>query len=208
MLTELKPGLVKATDGTSVVARAGNQGEVMVSNLHGYNYEQSVRRNTGFSFCLNRATSLFSATAQIGNIVWNPPDSGVNLAVSKWAAQNTVTDADMIGLALCAGYQTTTPTTVTVADASGSTLLAQPTLVPMKARAYAIATVLIAPVMVWPLVHITAAINTVGVDAIFGDLDGSFVVPPGGFVTISAIAAAGPAAGITSALMWEEVPVL
>src|SRR3990167_4110615 len=144
MLMQGRAGLVRTGDGSDVVARLGQQGEVMVSELHGRYYEQAARGKMAFAISLDRAMSLFSATAQIGLIVHNPVDSGVNLSLNKWAIQNTVTDADMVGVALCMGYQTTTPTTITAANSSGLVYVTQPTLTAGKAKAYAIATVLIA----------------------------------------------------------------
>lgn len=208
MLTEVKAGLVKAGDGVPTVARSSQQGDLIVSQLHGSMYEQAVRGNLGFSMVMDAAMSVSTATAQIGNIVWNPPNSGVNLSLRKWAVQNTVTDINATQSVLCVGYQAIPPTSITAATSSGSTLLAQPTLTPVKARAYSIATVLIAPVIVMPLTQIYAAINTVGEEAFAGDIDGLFTIGPGGFVTISTTVGAAATAGVCSFLSWEEVPLL
>ena len=201
-----RAGIARFGDGQSTLdTRIGQQGDLIVSELHGRYYEQSVRKNVFFSLSVARATSLV-ATATIGNCIYNPPDSGVNLSLLKWHSQIIVTSATCTGIGLAVGYQPTTPTTVTAADATGSTYLQQPTLLTGRAKAYAIATVLVAPVMFTMLHHNTAAINTVGVDQVSGDFEGSIIVPPGCFITTAATGAAAAAAGHTSWLSWEEIP--
>jgi hypothetical protein len=160
-----------------------------------------------FSYSAVRATSL-AGTSLIGNVVFNPPDSGVNLAMMSWQSQIVVTSATTTGIGFAVGYQTTTPTTVTAADATGCTFLQQPTLLTGKAKAYSIATVLTAPVVFMPLHHNTAAIAVTGIDQAYGDLDGSIIVPPGHFIAMVALGAAVAAAGHTSYMTWEEVPLL
>ena len=203
-----RAGIARFGDGQSTLdTRLGQQGEFIGSDLHGQNYEQAVRKQIFFSLCVARATSL-PAQASVGNIVYNPPDSGVNLALLKWQSQVLVTSATLTGIGLAVGYQPTTPTTVTGADATGCTYLQQPTFITGKAKAYAIATVLLAPVMFTMLHHNTAAIAVTGIDQATGDLDSSIIVPPGHFVAFAAAGAAAAASGHTSWISWEEVPTL
>lgn len=178
---------------------------LLQTNLHCFYAEAALRSRLCFSYCAARATSV-PATAQIGNIVWNPPGSGVNLVLCKWSAQIQVTSATTLGVTLGYSAQATVPTTTTVADAYGSTFLGQGSPGNCKARAYAIATIITAPVPVMNLLHNTAAIQTVGVDQVGGDFDGIWVVPEGTVVALSAITAAVAAAGMTSTLTWEEIP--
>jgi hypothetical protein len=203
-----RAGIARFGDMQSTLdQRIGQQGDLVTSELHGRYYEQAVRKNVFFSLSLVRATSLISTSA-IGNIVWNPPDSGVNLALQKWTSIISVTSATCTGIALAVGYQTTTPTGLTAIDATGATYLQQPTFLTGRAKAYAIATMLIAPVLVTLLHHNTAAINTVGGDQFSGDLEGSIIVPPGHYICMAALGAAAAASGHSSYLSWEEVPTL
>lgn len=179
---------------------------LMVGQLHAKYAEAALRSRLCFSYCAARATSI-PATAQIGNIVWNPPGSGVLLVMCKWSAQIQVTSATTLGVTFGYSAQATLPTTATVADAYGSTYLGSGSPGRCTARAYAIATIITAPTPVFNLFHNTAAINTVGVDQMSDDFDGCFVVPQGVVVALSAITAAVAAAGMTSTLIWEEVPV-
>lgn len=208
-----RAGIVRYGDGFPVVDdRIDQQGAKVVTQLHADGYEQAVRGNTFFSHCIARATSL-PATAMIGNIVWNPPDSGVNLSLRRWASMIHATSATCTGIVLAVGYQSAAPLTVTVADQSGSTHIrlsgaAQNVLVKGKAQAYAIATMLFAPVVIWLLHHNTAAIATTGEDQMGENLEGSFIIPPGYFMCVAAQGAAAAAAAHTSSLLWEEIPII
>ena len=208
-----RAGVARFGDGQSTLdQRIGQQGDVIVSELHARYYEQAVRRNVFFSHSKVRATSL-GATAQIGHILWNPPDSGVNLVLLKWASMVSVTSATTTGFCLGFSYQSTTPTAVTVSDVSGSTFAlmsgATLTVFPQgKVKAYSIATLLNAPTDGPLLHHNTAAINATGVENMSGDFEGIIVIPPGGILTINALGTAAAAAAHTSSLFWEEVPVI
>jgi archaellum component FlaF (FlaF/FlaG flagellin family) len=208
-----RAGVAKFGDGVPISdTRVGQQGELIISQLHADGYEQAVRRNTFFSHSIARATSL-PATAMIGNIVWNPPDSGVNCAIRRWSSMIHVTSATCVGITMAVGYSPSAPTTTTVADNSGSTLFTlsgatNNIFVKGKAQAFAIGTFLIAPLAVWLLHHNTAAIATTGVDALSDNLESSFIIPPGGFWCMAAQGAAVAAAGHTSSWLWEEIPVL
>lgn len=208
-----RAGIAKYGDGVPISdQRVGQQGELIISQLHADGYEQAVRRNTFFSHSIARATSL-PATAMIGNIVWNPPDSGVNCAVRRWSSMVHVTSATCVGITMAVGYSSSAPTTTTVADNSGSTLFTlsgatNNIFVKGKAQAFAIGTFLIAPLAVWLLHHNTAAIASTGVDALSDNMESSFIIPPGGFWCMAAQGAAVAAAGHTSSWLWEEIPVL
>jgi hypothetical protein len=206
-----RAGIARFGDGQSTLdGRIGQQGDLIVSELHGRYYEQSARRNMYFALSKARATSL-GTTSQIGLIIYNPPDSGVNAVLNKWTSAVVATSATCTGMVLGIGYQATTPTTVTAADATGCTygqLQSATVFQSGKVKAYSIATLLAAPLDAWLLHHNTAAINTVGVDQLTGDLEGMFVIPPGGIATIQALGAAAAATGHTCSLAWEEVPVI
>jgi len=160
-----------------------------------------------FSYCAARATSI-PATAQIGNIVWNPPGSGVNLVMLKWNAQVEVESATTLGITFGVSEQATRPTTPTVADVAGCTFLNPPTFTKGMAEAFAIGTIVTAPSPVFLCGHNTATIAITGADdQLDGDFEGMFIIPPGNVAALSAITAAVAAAGMTSTLVWEESPV-
>lgn len=204
-----RAGISRLGDGQSTLdVRLGQQGDTMVSELHGRYYEQAARKQLYFSYSAARATTVTTTVAMVGNIVYNPPDSGVNLALNKWSSSILVTSATTTAVVLTVGYQSTTLTTLTAADQSGAAYVTQPTLTAGKARAFALATALIAPVPVYVMHHNTAAIAVTGVDQLSGDFEGSFVIPPGGFAAIQTIGATMAASAHYSTLMWEEVPTV
>ncbi len=191
--------------GTSnVPVRLDAYGAMVTSGLRGNFAELASRRQVFSSYVTTVATSL-AATATIGNMIWNPPGSGVRLELLRWVSQIVATSATCTGIAIAGGYQTTTPTTTTAATATGCTSIRAVTLSAGQAFAYSIATVLTAPVIIRPLHHNTAAIATVGEDMQSGTFDGEIVVEEGGFVTLCALGAAAAASGHTSGLIWAEV---
>jgi hypothetical protein len=205
MLGEFRTGLIVAADGSKNPPRADRQGSLVVSQSHGRYTEAAFRGNLCFSYSAARATSV-PATAMIGNIVWNPPGSGIVLALQKWTAQIQVTSATCLGISLAYGAQAITPTTVTAANSYGNTFLNAGSPGNCIAKAYSIATLLVVPTVVMNLYHNTAAIATTGVDIMQGDLEGMFIVPPGYIVCLASLGAAVAAAGMTSTLTWEEIP--
>ncbi len=191
--------------GTSnVPVRLDSYGAMVTSGLRGNYAEQASRGGVYSSYVATVATSL-AATATIGNMIWNPPGSGVRLELLRWTSQIVATSATCTGIAIAGGYQTTTPTTTTAATTQGSTRIRATTLTTGQALAYSIATVLVAPVIIRPLHHNTAAIATVGEDTQSGEFNGEIVVEEGGFVTLCALGAAAAASAHTSGLVWMEV---
>ena len=206
MIGDIRTGLISSADGAKNEPRGSQQGGLVIQSDGGKYEEPAIRQQMCFSYCAARATSV-PATAQIGNIIWNPPGSGVVLVMCKWSIQIQATSATTLGITFGYGAQATTPTTVTVANAYGSTYLNAGSPGNCKAKAYAIATLGVAPTPVMNLVHNTAAIATTGVDSIQGDFDGIWIIPPGYVGALSAITAAIAAAGMTSTLTWKEMKI-
>jgi hypothetical protein len=208
-----RAGDARYADGIPVPdLRITQQGALVVTQINGDGYESAIRRNTYSSMAIARATSLGSTT-MVGHILWNPPDSGVNLVLRKWSSSVHVTSATTTGILLAAGYQSTQPTAVTAVDRIGSTYLTVQGATNQlwrtgKVQAYAAATLLFAPLAVWLLHHNTAAIATTGVDGMFDDIESFFIAPPGGIICMMAQGAAVAAAGHTSGFIWDEIPVV
>jgi hypothetical protein len=85
------PQFVQA--GTSnVPVRLDAYGAMVTSGLRG-NYAELASRGQVFtSYVATVATSL-AATATIGNMIWNPPGSGVRLELLRWVSQIVATSA-------------------------------------------------------------------------------------------------------------------
>ena len=199
------PGAVQRADGTLGAVRGGKTGEMLISQAHGKYYEAALRGKLHYSYCAAIAMSA-SATAAIGNIVWNPPSSGANLVLGRWDFANVVTDANALELLLGYSVQATVPTTTTAA-VTGPCILGPVGTPTSVAKAYSVATITTAATAIASLAYIYAAIDTVGQGQIHGDFDGSIVVPPGYLVHLMCAVAAGTA-GTYSTLYWEEVPII
>lgn len=190
-------------DGGTLNVQGDRQGALVVSELHGKDYDQAFRNNMFYAYCAAK-TVTSANTSATGLIIYNPPNSNVNLAMRKWWIGISVTSATTTGIALAQNAQTTTPSTTTAATASGATKIGGSA---GQAIAYSIATLANAPAPFVPLMHNTAAIATTGVDDLFGDLDGAFLILPGYCVSLSALGAASAASAVTATVTWEEVPI-
>jgi len=204
MIGDLRTGLIRTSEGSTHQPRSDREGSQVVTLSGGTFREAALNKQLCFSYCASRATSL-PTTAMIGNIVWNPPGSGMVLSLCSWDILIHVTSATCIGITLGYAAQAITPTTTTAADAQGNCYLNAGSPGQSVAKAYAIGTLLVAPTPVVPLFHNTAAINTVGVDKMSGNFEGIWIVPPGYAVAFCALEAAVAAAGMTSTLVWEEL---
>jgi len=199
------PGPVRRSDGVVGAVRGGKTGEMLLSQCHGKYYEAASRGSLFYSYCAAIAMSA-SATSAVGNIIWNPPGSGVNAVLGKWDFSNVVTDANALELLLGYSVQATVPGSVTAA-VTGPCLLGPVGSPTSLCKAYSIATITTAATAIASLAYIYAAIDTVGQGQIQGDFDGSIIIPPGYLVHLMCAVAAGTA-GTYSTLFWEEVPII
>lgn len=194
--------ITSALSGTNPL-RANNLGALIVDG--GYK-DGMLGGKHFFAFCQTQDVALYTATAAIGLIVYNPATSGVNMIPRLWSITVWATSATMTGMVLAVSAQTIVPTTPTAATLSGKSLLTGSTgLVAGACVAYSVATIQVAPVIAWPLFHNTAAINTVGAEVISGDLKGAIGFAPGTVAVIGALGAAG--VDVNIGLTWEESPV-
>jgi hypothetical protein len=203
--TALKVGPQALADGSLITARGMKDGSAVVAQAHPRLTEAGIRKRLFYNYAPAVAMSLPHAT-NLGNIVWNPPDSGVLLSLVGWSLAVLVTDADALSFQLCYSVQTTIPTTASGSTCGPCYFSAVGSGAGM-AKGWGIATVSTAPTPVWMLCHTTVAIAVTGVDQLSGSFEGAWIVPPGYIVTINSIAAAA-ASGITSCLMWEEIPIV
>lgn len=200
----LVTGVQTVHDGGAIHVRADKQGGTVVSNLHGKYYD-AARRKRLFYSQVNAVAMSAPATTALGNIVWNPPDSGIVLALGKWSLMCQVTDANALIFQLGYSAQLTLPAT-TLAATVGCGYLGAVGSAPGVAKGYAATTLTTAVTPIYTMAHITAAIALTGEDQLQGDFDGGIIVPPGNVVHVCCVVAAA-AAGVTSTLWWEEIPI-
>ena len=208
MQNELRTGPVTSSDGAINPGRTDRQAAAVITGAHGSYAEGAGRKNIYFSYVAAVATTV-PATTFLGNLVWNPPDSGVVLSMLKWSSQIQVgAAAAELGITIGYSAQAVTPTsTPVIADASGSTFLGAGSPSSGKAKAYKDCEITVAITPDMNLHQITAAIAITGVDQVDGDFRGLWTIPPGYLVGLQAITNAIDAAGHTSTLTWEEIPV-
>lgn len=151
-----------------------------------------------------QATSV-AGVALVGLQLWNR-NVGKNLILTKVGGNIVATSATETGLALAVGTQgTAAPTVQTPASAVVNNLVGGPA---PGALALNAGTFAVAPTTILDLLHNTAAIASTGEDPGFEiDLEGSYVIPPGGYVAIVALGAAGAASSNNLWLQFAETPV-
>ena len=190
-----------ASMGTNPL-RANSLGGLIVED--GYQDKTQAGKHF-FAFCGVQDVALYTATAAIGMIIYNPTGSGVNMIPKLWSVNVTIISAAMTGMVMAVSPQLITPTTTTAATLSGKSLLTGSTgLTGGSCIAYSVATIITAPVVVWPLFVNAATVETVGTVQNNGDLKGAFGFAPGTVCVIAAMAAAG--VDVDIGLTWDEVP--
>jgi len=206
MLTQGQVGPIASTvslgTGTQAPQRQGNMGDSIVSELHGKYYEAVYRRSV-FVIANQAAVALTAglATAYTGLVVGNPTTSSVNLVMLKasWAFTVTLPTAFTV-----VGLMTGTGATITASLTPRNRFVGGP---PGQALANAGQTLPGTPVL-------ESLLNSQGVLAIASqgcnpvqerDLEGSMILPPGGFCAFYSMAA--NTACFLGSLMWEEVPI-
>ena len=189
--------------GAGVAVRQEQTGALVVQELNGRYYEQASRGNLFTARAAAVALST-AGTAMVGLILWNPGPK--NLALLKVAGNIFVTSATTTGIALAvssAASQNTPPSAQTAISRVGNNLIGA---APPQGQAMNAGTLAVAPVLVYDLLHNTAAIGTTGEDAGFQlDLEGSIVLPPNTLAAFAAIGAAVAAGGSNLSMMWQEV---
>lgn len=192
--------------GQQAVMRQGNMGDLIVSELHGRYYETAYRRAL-FSAAATAAgtTVAGNATGVTGTVVVsNPINSPVNLVLNKVTAGLAAVGAAGF-VALSTGYNSGTNVTHT------TPLTVKNNYIGAGAAGYgladAAATLPTAPAYALMIGGIgTLAATGFGLQPVFSvDLEGSIILPPGGYalVTTSAI----QTSALIASIQWEEVPL-
>lgn len=204
MINQIQTG-AQSTSGVAVVpARGGQQGDAIVSGLHGPYYEQSYRSNRFSASTQAVATSTVGlATTYTGLVISNPITSVVNLVLDLASVMQSVVQAVQIeAYAIACGYNATTNVTHTTpltvrskkigSGASGTGV------------ADISATLPTAP-FYDTFVHNTGTAIANGTGAVI-DLQGSIILIPGAYACWVTPAQAS-VAGLWFSFSWEEVPV-
>lgn len=188
----------KTADGPGPVVRQGNQGELMMSELHGRFYEQSLRGNM-YRIANQAAVSTTAglATTWTGLAISNPAGSGVNAVVNLFtAAQIAAGVAGAIGIMTGSGAAagSLVPKNAIVSGTTG------------KVIASAGATIT-TPVLDFVFGQVGSVATTAYglTPGLVVDLGGSLIVPPGFYAATFTTAATTTA--LAFSFQWEEVAI-
>lgn len=198
-----RAGLARFTDGQSTIdLRIGQQGESIVSELHGRSYEQAVRGNYyGINGALTTTTAAGAATFT-GLLVGNPIGSGVNMAVGKcFVSQGAaLTAATMIGVMYGPSTLPITASLTTIVNrnplgpaskcvaTAGQTITAMTSFIVFAGSGSGAITV--------PLV----------VPGVGYDFEGGLIIPPG--YALASYTSLVSTTALVFTFSWEEVPIL
>lgn len=194
-----------ADNSVPATARMGQQGDLMASQLHGPYYEATVRGKRFNGSIVGQVTTVGVATTYTGLCLSNPVGSPVNLVIEKVGVAFLVAFAAAATVGVMTGYNAVTNVTHTTPAVVRNKKLDQGTGYGLLDSA---ATLPTAPVLDTVLfAGLTGAITVAtAADNVF-DLDGSIVIPPGGYAAIYTSTASG-AASMSASFSWEEVPIL
>lgn len=188
----------KNTDGSQPVIRAGQQGDLIVSELHARYYEQALRGNMYVLASQAAVTTTAGlATTFTGLAISNPAGSGVNAVVNKFfVGQFAVGAAGVVGIMTGSGAAagTLVPRNCLVGGATG--------------RVTGSAGATIATPVLERIVGQVGSLATTGyglTPAAYIDLEGSLIVPPGFFA--ASFTSIVTTTSLQFGFQWEEVPI-
>jgi hypothetical protein len=201
-------GVQNAAEGSNpITARMGRQGDVIASELHGRYYEQAYRNNVfvGSNGATPSVTTVALATTYTGLALINPAASAVNLVLLKVGYSFLVVFPAVATVGLMGGYSPLGTTTFSAAATDG--LNAKLNGARSVGRAALSATLVGTPQLLQVFGSgLTGAATTVPMIQQVVDMEGSVVIPPGGYVAIYTSTVSG-AGALAASFMWEETPV-
>jgi hypothetical protein len=209
MIIEGKVGPQPSADGVLGPARIGRTGELIVGSAHGDFYE-AVARQGVFSIC-NAVAGVAPGTALSTTppiALWNPPGSGVNLALVK-AVMSYISGtfgAGSVAFALVA-QQATQPT-------GGTALTAQSNLIGSTktplGKGFTGSTLAATPTILRPFASFGPYLATTVLQERTCETinDGAIVIAPGGVLCMQGIATAGTTPLALFGMVWEEIPII
>jgi hypothetical protein len=208
----LKVGPAVSGDGTTPQARGGQQGETVVKQATG-KYSETVERGNVYTACgaVGGAAVQTSITSTVGFALFNPAGSGVKLRILR------------VSLAYISGTLGAGAFMHAAYDNQGSTALSGGTAAVIRncqigntavdatTKASDTAVLGAAPTQLRPFGSAFAELATTanGMQTVTEDVDGEFVVMPGGVYSITSImGAAGTSPKVITGVTYERVPLV
>jgi hypothetical protein len=196
-------GVQNASDGNSPAARQGKQGDLIVSELHARYYEQTYRGRTFKAASQAVATTTVGlATTYTGLCIINPITSTVNAVLNKASVmQSVIQSVQPEAFAIATGFNSTVAVTNTTPLAVRSNMTGG---LPGVVTASISATLPTAPFYDLFVAN-TGSATTNGTGTVI-DIEGSIILPPGGYA-LWVTPAQASVAGMWFSFSWEEVPI-
>jgi hypothetical protein len=217
MLVQNQVGPVATTTsisaGLQAPARAGQLGDAIMSELHGRYYETTYRRahfTAGVSTLIATATTASPTTTITGaQVLYNPIGNTQNVVINKISLGFALANlAGIVGIATGFNGGTAISGTLTASTATAKNRFlggASPT-----AFSYASASITLPTAVTLDTILFSAgsqATTSIATQPnMCFDLEGSILLPPGGYATIWSSFAI-PASSLLSTFSWEEVPI-
>jgi hypothetical protein len=192
-----------ATGTIAPQMRGGASGEVVMQELHGRYYESAVRKQifSGANLAGVTTTAAF-ATTYTGFVLFNPIGSTVNLVLNKVSYVPILAQASVIiNLGIMTGFNPSSAVTIGTALVAGSNFVGSPAGAGLIGSA---ATLSIAPTRLILLDSVGTAATTQSLMGKVVDMEGSVVIPGGGFAAFYT-SAASTASSLGFGMQWEEV---
>lgn len=206
VVLEQNVGPILAADGNNDgPVRQAKTGELVLSQVHG-RYHEAASRNRIF-FAANPTavtTTVGLATTYVGIVLSNPVGSDTMFSILKVSATNIIVAAAFTGFGVAAGFNATTNVTHTTPLITYNSFFGGGTNLSVG-KVDSSATLPTAPVYAGFLGGTPTATSWPG--NLFGDLEGSLIIPPGGYVA-TVTTAASPASDFFGAIYWEEIPIV
>jgi len=217
---QVNVGAQNQADGSQlVVARAGRQGDQIVSELHGRFYEQAYRGNvysSGLAALTALSANTITLTATTTPIlgIYNPLGSGVNAVVLQAALAAGINNTSSTGPGIFVWASSTGNTGLSTGSVPAPRFLGG-AAAKCKGLAGVALTGLTSNLVVahsadfaTPTIITTATLPaTVQTPSVMNieNIDGAFIIPPGGILALLNTVST-TTTSVHGRLMWEEVP--
>ena len=217
---QVNVGAQNQADGSQlVVARAGRQGDQIVSELHGRFYEQAYRGNVysnGLAALTALSANTITLTATTTPIlgIYNPLGSGVNAVVLQAALAAGINNTSSTGPGIFVWASSTGNTGLSTGSVPTPRFLGG-AAAKCKGLAGVALTGLTSNLVVahsadfaTPTIITTATLPaTVQTPSVMNieNIDGAFIIPPGGILALLNTVST-TTTSVHGRLMWEEVP--
>lgn len=218
-LNQILTGVQNNPDGQIVSARAGKDGEAVVSELHGKYYSSAYRNNVFISTTIiaGKAIPFAAATlAATGLTLWNPAGSGKNVELISYSLglDSATIIVNTVGLLIQKNLSSTSgvPNTLTAAYAAclgpGNTTPASgvytvATLTNVAVPGVSAATAV--PIPLYPMFTFAATAAATCAD-LTHNFDGKLILPPDSLVSTCTTVTGGQTAAF-AAIIWAEYPI-